>query len=94
MPTRDQIAALLDAGHSFLTAGRALDIPAGQAYMIATGRPADGSDTPHANELHDKLPRPGSSQDLVNPPPFTPTRDAQVIAWVQHRAARELTQSE
>jgi hypothetical protein len=40
MPTRDQVIELMDGGHSYETAARALHVPAGQAYMIATGRPA------------------------------------------------------
>ena len=46
MPTRAQVLELLDAGHSYQTVGRALRIPPGQAFMIATGLPADGSDAP------------------------------------------------
>lgn len=90
MPTRAQVLELLDAGHSYETAGRALHIPPGQAFMIATGLPADGSDAPHPEELRDKPVLPGSSQHLVNPAPFNPTRDDTVVAWVQERAAREL----
>ncbi|HEY1569064.1 MAG TPA: hypothetical protein VGF68_18705, partial [Solirubrobacteraceae bacterium] len=59
-------------------------------YMIATGLPADGSDTRHPDELRDKPVAPGSSQDLVNPPAHNPTRDETVIAWVKARAARDL----
>jgi hypothetical protein len=73
MPTRDQVTELLDHGHSYETAARELHIPAGRAYMIATGLPADGS-----------------SQHLVNPPPFNPTRNTEVLKWVRERAAREL----
>lgn len=60
--------------------------------MIATGLPADGGDTPSPEELRDKRLLPGSSQHLVNPPPFSPTRSQQVMDWVRHRAARELRQ--
>ena len=52
MPTRAQVLALLDEGQSFEAAGQALGIAPGQAYMIATGLPADGSDTPHPEEVH------------------------------------------
>jgi hypothetical protein len=91
MATRDQVLDLLDRGHSYETAGRALGVPAGQAYMIATGRPADGSDAPPARPARRPVP-PGSSQHLVNPPAFNPTRNERVVAWVRERAARELTQ--
>ena len=72
MPTRDQILELLDHGHSYETAARELHIPAGRAYMIATGLPADGGDTPTPEELRDKRLLPGSSQHLVNPPAVQP----------------------
>lgn len=90
MPTRDQVRALLDRGLSYELAARELHIPAGQAYMIATGLPADGGDTPSPEELHDKPLLSGSSQQLVNPPAVTPMRNARVIEWVRRRAAREL----
>jgi hypothetical protein len=52
VPSRDEVKALLDQGHSYEMAGRALGIPAGLAYMIATGLPAEGSDSvsPTRNE--------------------------------------------
>ena len=92
MPSREQVLSLLDEGHSYETASRSLGIPAGQAFMIATGLPADGSDSPHPSELRGKRLLPGSSQHLVNPPPFNPTRDEAVVGWVQARAAKELKQ--
>jgi hypothetical protein len=42
MATRDQVLALLEAGRSYEEAGQALGIPAGQAYLTATGLPAEG----------------------------------------------------
>lgn len=90
MPTRTQVLALLDAGHSYEIVGRVLHIPPGQAFMIATGLPADGSDASHPDELRDKPVLPASSQHLVNPAPVNPTRDQTVLAWVRERAAREL----
>jgi hypothetical protein len=88
--TRAQVHALLDGGHTYETAARELGIPAGQAFMIATGLPADGGDGPAPEELREKRLLPGSSQHLVNPPPFNPTRNAKVMPWVRARAAREL----
>jgi hypothetical protein len=90
MPSREQVLALLDAGHSYETAGRVLHIPPGQAYLIATGLPADGSDTPHPAEEQGKPLLPGSTQHLVNPPAFNPTRNPKIVRWVQERAAHEL----
>ncbi len=92
MPTRAQVVALLDDGLSYEEAAWELRIPPGQAYMIATGVPADGSDTPHPDELDAAHLLPGSSQPLVNPPAHNPTRDETVAAWVRRRAARELGQ--
>jgi hypothetical protein len=84
---------LLELGHSYETAARTLHIPAGQAFMIATGLPADGGDVPSPGELAEKPILPGSSQQLVNPPPFNPKRKEHVLEWVRERAARELKAS-
>jgi hypothetical protein len=92
MPTRQQVRALLDEGHSYETAGRQLKIPPGQAFMIATGLPADGSDAPRPDELKDRPVLPSSSQHLVNPPAFNPNHKDWVVAWVKERAARQLRQ--
>jgi hypothetical protein len=89
--TRAQVLELLEQGHTYETAARELRIPAGQAYMIATGLPADGSDVPSPEELSAKPVLPGSSQQLVNPPPFNPTRKQQVVDWVRMRAGRDLS---
>jgi hypothetical protein len=88
--TRAQILELLKQGHSYETAARELGIPAGQAFMTATGLPADGSDVPPPEELAAKPVLPGSSQHLVNPPPFNPKRKQHVVEWVKRRAAAEL----
>jgi hypothetical protein len=88
--TRAQVLELLERGHSYETAGRALGVAAGQAFMIATGLPADGSGAPSPQELAEKPVLAGSSQHLVNPPPFNPTRKQSVIDWVRERASRDL----
>jgi hypothetical protein len=90
MATRAQVKELLDLGHTYETAGRALQIPTGQAFMIATGLPADGGDAPTPEELERKPVLPGSSQHLVNPPELNPKRKQHVLDWVKERAAREL----
>lgn len=90
MPTRDQVRELLERGHTYEKAARELNIPAGRAYMIATGQPADGGTSPSPAEPHDQDLLTGGAQQLVNPPAFNPTRNARVMEWVKQRAAREL----
>jgi hypothetical protein len=92
MPTRDQVTELLDEGDSFEGAGRALGVPPGQAYMIATGRPADDGDALSPTGRAETWSVRGSPQQLVNPPTVNPARDETILAWVRERAARELTQ--
>jgi hypothetical protein len=87
MATRAQVQTLLDAGHSFQTAARELGIAPGEAYLIATGRPADGSDGRYFTDLREL---PSSPQQLVGPPPVNPVRNPTVDAWIRERAAREL----
>lgn len=89
--TRAQVIELLEQGHTYETLARELGIPAGRAFMLATGLPADGSDAPSPEELEGKPVLPGSSQHLVNPPALNPTRNARVLEWVRERAARELS---
>ena len=67
---------LLADGHDYESVARELGIPAGLAYMIATGRPADDDEAP--------------AQDLFEPPAYNPTRNPTVDAWVKARAEREL----
>jgi hypothetical protein len=80
MPTRAEVLELLERGGTYATAGQAFGIASGQAYMIATGRPADGD--------------PDGDQTLVNPRAHNPTRKLEIAAWVRGRARRELTPSE
>jgi hypothetical protein len=49
VPGRARVRTMLQAGLDYGEIGRRLDISPGLAYLIATGRPADGSDTPSAN---------------------------------------------
>ncbi|MEV4571562.1 hypothetical protein AB0K12_48115 [Nonomuraea sp. NPDC049419] len=44
MPTKEQALRLLSQGHDDTEIAAALGIPAGQAYLIATGVAADGGD--------------------------------------------------
>jgi hypothetical protein len=80
MPTRADVLELLERGETYVTVGQALGIAPGKAYMIATGRPADGA--------------PDGDQALVNPRARNPTRKPEILAWVRERARRELSSPE
>ena len=87
MATREEVQRLLDEGLSYEAAASRLGIPAGQAYMIATGRPADGSESPASQ---DATPDPGgSTQHLANPPHQNPTTSQQVRDWMAGRTAAD-----
>lgn len=88
MPTREQVRELLDGGLDYEAVGQRLGIPPGQAYMIATGVPADGGDTITEEEAR----RPGflrSSQHLTNPPHENPTAKDSVREWLRARVAAD-----
>jgi len=89
MATREQVRRLLADGLDYRAAGRELRIPAGQAYMIATGVPADGSGSIPDQEMarrDDLLP---ASQHLANPPHHNPTSKESVRAWIKARVAAD-----
>lgn len=88
MPTREQVRELLDAGMDYPAAAHELGIPAGQAYMIATGVPADGADTIPDDVMAERGLLP-SSQHLANPPHENPTTKESVLAWIKARAAAD-----
>jgi hypothetical protein len=83
--SRQQVRALLDGGLDYQAAADQLGIPAGQAYLIATGRAADGGDAP-AYHPAGALP---SSQHLSNPPHDNPTASQAVHDWIVARAAAD-----
>jgi hypothetical protein len=85
MATREQVQELLAAGLGYEEAARQLGIPAGQAYLIATGRPADTSDEP-ATEDDDGGPAGGSDQLLADPPHHNPTSSPAVHDWMAEQA--------
>ncbi len=88
MATRAQVRQLFDEGHDYRVVGERLGIAPGEAYLIATGRPADGSDSRYFSDVPDL---PSSPQRLVGPPPFNPMRYPEVESWVRERARRELS---
>ncbi len=73
---------------SYERAGRALGVPPGQVYLIATGLPADGGDGYSEEELHRPGVLPGSSQQLVHGHIAAehPTTEQQVREWIRARA--------
>jgi hypothetical protein len=88
--TRAQVLGLVEGGASYDEVAASLGIPAGQAYMIATGLPADGSMALAPEERVRPGVLAGSTQDLSNPPHVNPTVIPEVREWVRGRAAREL----
>jgi hypothetical protein len=87
MPTREQIRRLLDEGLSYEEAAGRLGIPAGLAYMIVTGMPADGGDSPPAGAAgRGLLP---ASQHLANPPHENPATSKLVRDWIAARVAAD-----
>ena len=89
MATREQVRALLGEGLDYAAAGRRLGISAGQAYLIATGVPADGSDTIPDQEMarrDDLLP---VRQPLANPPHHNPTSKESTRKWMKARVAAD-----
>lgn len=87
MTTRSEVLRLIDSGLSYEQAAGRLGRPAGLLYLIATGRPADGSDATTEGEQQ----RPGalstSTQALCRDAPVdTPTSDGTVRRWLRERA--------
>lgn len=87
MPTKETVLQLLEAGATYEAAARELGINPGQAYLVATGLPADGSDSLAPEERQ----RPGicwgSVQRLVNPPIHPSSKAAEALEWLRKRAA-------
>ncbi|MFH9981065.1 hemerythrin domain-containing protein [Streptomyces sp. NPDC017179] len=68
MPSRGQVQRLLAYGLDYEEAGHRLGVPAGQAFLIATGLPADGGDTLTTAERHRAGMPQESTQRLADPP--------------------------
>lgn len=76
----------------YASAASRLDIPAGQAYLIATGLPADGGDSfPPSDELDRPGVIKGSTQHLVykRPEAPNPIRKPEVDDWIRRRVAND-----
>jgi hemerythrin-like domain-containing protein len=89
VPTREQVRQLLGQNLDYETVGRRLGIPAGQVYLIATGVPADGSDTVPDRELAERDDLLPASQQLANPPHHNPTSKDSTRKWIKARVAAD-----
>lgn len=90
MPSRDSMLAMVREGCSYEEIGRRGGVPPGQAYLVVTGLPADGSDVlaPELLATREGLLE-GSTQHLANPPTEVPTTDPMVASWMRARAQRD-----
>ena len=91
MATVEQVRALLADGRGYESAARALSISPGLAYMLATGVPADGSESPRPQERVGRAAPESGAQLLINRPEVSPTQKSFVTDWMCERATRELT---
>ncbi len=89
MPTREQVRRLLGEDLDYAAAARELGIPAGQAYMIATGMPGDGGDTIPDQAVAKRKDLLAASQHLANPPHENPAGQELVRAWIAARAGAD-----
>ena len=88
MPTSDQVRRLLEQGHDYPEIARRLGVPPGQAYLIGTGMPADGSDTYTDAERQ----RPGvlpTAQHLLGLNADNPTTKQAVLSWIKARVSAD-----
>jgi hypothetical protein len=81
------VRRLLGGGSDYAAVAERLGITPGQAYLIATGRPADGSEPSTGQEPRSLLLT--SSQHLANPPHENPTGSQSVRDWITARAASD-----
>jgi hypothetical protein len=94
--TREDVLERLRKGHSYARIGVELGIPAGQAYMIATGIPADGSDSLAPSDFTREEIQLGGAQALIGVPARNPTEPhskPEILEWVRRRATTELSRS-
>ncbi len=91
MPTREQALRAYQQHGNYRAASQDLGIPAGQAYLVATGVPADGGDTLAPDEAGRPGMVAGSTQDLVHGRPEArhPTGKPSVPEWIRRRAAAD-----
>jgi hypothetical protein len=94
MPSKEQVLGLLAGGCDYAEVGRRLEVPPGQAHLIATGIAADGGDTVTRAQRD----RPGllesRAQRLVNPRESNPNARAEVREWIRWRVSTDLPMRE
>jgi hypothetical protein len=86
MATKGQVGALLRQGLDYAGAGRELGIPAGQAYLTATGLPADGAATRRRAPRAEAASYGSRAQALVNGREVNPNSRGDVLSWIRRRA--------
>ncbi len=91
MPTREQVQEVRHATGSYAAAAKVLAIPPGQAYLIATGVPADSSDGVRHDPRRQSGILGGSTQHLVygHMPAHNPTSDPRVHHWLKGLVAAD-----
>jgi hypothetical protein len=87
LPSKEQVKRLIAEGLDYPEIGRRLGVPAGQAYLIATGTPADGGHS--TDEPQDRPGTLSSAQHLANPPHENPTSTQAVHDWIAGRVSAD-----
>ncbi|MTE22085.1 hypothetical protein F0L17_23845 [Streptomyces sp. TRM43335] len=86
MPTREQVLRLLAAGLDYEAVGERLGVSPGQAYLTATGIPADGGDAVTAEQARRPGVLSGDTQELSHAPSGAPDARESVHRWLRQRA--------
>lgn len=87
--TREQVLALVDQGLDYPEIARRLGVPAGQAYLIATGMPADGGDT-YTDAERQRTGVLPTAQHLLGARAENPTTKPSVLEWTKARVGRDV----
>jgi hypothetical protein len=88
MVTREEVLHRLRSGTGYTEIGQQLGIAAGQAYLIATGLPADGSDSLSEADRRREGFIAGGAQALLGVPHHTADHP-EVTEWVRRRAQND-----
>ncbi|MDG4785888.1 hypothetical protein O7626_08100 [Micromonospora sp. WMMD1102] len=86
MASKEMVLHLVGQGRGYQEIGAELGIPAGQAYLVGTGLPADGGGTVTRAQRQRPGVLPSRSQALVNPREANPTSSSRVHDWMRERA--------